>query len=366
MISEKEKEYLYWLCRLPCLGAVSIRKLYEYFQSFEAIYNIEDTEIEQSGILKKNQREALLQWHHHFSVCQWEYNQMKGRGIDFVTPLENRYPKRLLEIYDYPMGLFIKGRLPDENDPSVAIVGARGCSAYGEGMAEEFARALAGEHVQVISGMALGIDGAAHKGALKAGGNTFGILGCGVDICYPPSNYSLYEAMGRLGGILSEFPMRTNPKSSHFPMRNRIISGMSDAVLVVEAKTRSGSLITAELGLEQGREVFAVPGRLTDHLSCGCNHLIQQGAHMAISPNDILEYLGVKCQKQLILHEKNINGLAKKEKMVYSCLDFKPKHLDDIMAGCNLGIGECMNILLELELGGYAFRSGSHYYGKKL
>lgn len=366
MIREKEKEYLYWLCRIPCLGAVSIRKLYEYFQGFEAIYNIEDMKLEQSGILKTDQREALFKWRGHFSECQREYDQMRKMGIDFVAFMDEKYPQRLLEIYDYPMGLFVKGRLPEQKAPAVAIVGARGCSAYGEGLAEEFARALAARQVQVISGMALGIDGAAHRGALKAGGNTFGVLGCGVDICYPPSNYPLYEAMSRQGGILSEFPCKTNPRANHFPMRNRIISGMSDAVLVVEAKTRSGSLITAELGLEQGREVFAVPGRITDHLSSGCNLLIQQGAHMAISPNDILEYLGVKCQKELILHEKNINGLAKKEKMVYSCLDFKPRHLDDIMEGCGLGVGECINILLELELGGYVFRSGSHYYGKKL
>lgn len=323
-------------------------------------------DLAQADILKKRQREALIQWRSQFSECQRRYHELEEKRIRFITWMDEEYPKRLLEIYDYPAGLFVKGELPPKQQPAVAIVGARGCSAYGEQLAEEFARALSKENVQVISGMALGIDGAAHRGALRAGKPTFGVLGCGVDICYPASNYSLYEAIGRSGGLISEFPPRTNPRSCHFPMRNRIISGMSDAVLVVEAKQRSGSLITAELGLEQGREVFAVPGRVTDHLSSGCNLLIQQGAHMAISPNDILEYLGVKCQKELILHEKNINGLAKKEKMVYSCLDFKPKHLDDIIAGCGLGIGECINILLELELGGYVFRSANHYYGKKL
>ena len=359
-----EKEYLYWLCCLPCLGPVSIRKLYEYFQSFEAIYNIEETALEKAGILRKVQKDALMRWRDKFLSCQQEYQEIQKKGIRFVTPLDIDYPQRLLEIYDYPMGIFVKGRLPKEEIPTVAIVGARGCSAYGEQLAEEFARALAAQQVQVISGLAIGIDGAAHRGAIQAEGTTFGVLGCGVDICYPASNYSLYEKMGYMGGILSEFPIKSRPQSWHFPMRNRIISGLADIVLVVEARERSGSLITAEMGLEQGKEIFAIPGRVTDHLSRGCNLLIQQGAHMAISHNDILEYLGVKYRKELILHEKTINGLAKNEKMVYSCLDFKPKHLDDIMADCGLGIGECISILLELELGGYVFRSANHYYGK--
>ena len=135
---------------------------------------------------------------------------------------------------------------------------------------------------------------------------------------------------------------------------------------MVEAKEKSGSLITAELGLDQGKEIFAVPGRITDHLSGGCNRLIQQGAHMAISPNDILEYLGVKCGKRLIIHEKNVNALAKPEKMVYACLDFKAKHLEKISDQCSMSISECMGILLELELQGYVFRTANHYYGKKI
>ena len=364
MAKEREKEYLYWLCSLSYLGAVSIRRLYEHFHSFEVIYNIEEKEMERTGILNKTQKKALAEWHGQFGRCQQDYQKLAEEKVRFVTPLDQDYPKRLLEIYDYPMGLFVKGMLPRENLPSVAVVGARGCSDYGEKLAEEFGRALADSQVQIISGLAVGIDGAAHRGALKGGGNTFGVLGCGVDICYPAQHYSLYTAMEQTGGILSEFPLKTKPRAMHFPMRNRIISGLADAVLVVEAKERSGSLITAELGLEQGREIFAVPGRITDHLNKGCNLLLQQGAHMAISPRDILEYLGVKCRKELILHEKNVNGLAKKEKMVYSCLDFKPKHLDDILAGCGLGISECMSILLELELSGYVFRSANHYYGK--
>lgn len=361
-----EKEYLYWLCCQPCLGAVSIRKLYEYFQSLEAIYNIEETALENAGILTKAQIRALVGWRSSFPDCRREYQSLERSNIRFVTPLDSDYPRRLLEIYDYPMGIFVKGTLPMEKLPTVAVVGARGCSSYGERLAEEFSRVLSEQQVQVISGLAVGIDGAAHRGSLRAGRPTFGVLGCGVDICYPASNYSLYEAMGRTGGIISEFPLRSHPKPRHFPMRNRIISGLSDAVLVVEARERSGSLITAELGLEQGRDIFAVPGRITDRLSMGCNQLIQQGAYMAISPNDILEYLGVKHQKELILHEKSVNGLAKKEKMVYSCLDLQPKYIDRIVEDSGLSLGECLTLLLELELGGHIIQTAGHYYAKKL
>ncbi len=365
-MTEKEKEYLYWLCCCPHLGAVSIRKLYEHFHSFETIYNMEEISFPTKSGIKVSLKKALKEWRSQFFLCREEYMKLSQRQIRFVTPFDGDYPKRLFDMADYPMGLFVKGRLPTEECPAVAIVGARGCSSYGEQLAWEFARVLANEKVQIISGLALGIDSASHQGALKAPGATFGVLGCGVDICYPASNYPLYESIIRTGGIVSEFPLKTSPIPRNFPMRNRIISGLSDVVLVVEAKTKSGSLITAETGLEQGRDIFAVPGRVTDYLSVGCNQLIQQGAHMAISPGDILEYLGIKYNKQLILHEKNANSLAKKEKMVYSCLDFKPKHLDDIIDSCGLTISECMSILLELELGGYVFRSANHYYGKKL
>lgn len=362
-----EQEYLYWLCQIPSLGAVSIRKLGEYCGSYEAVYyNIEETRLKETGFLNKRQIAELVEWKTRFAACRKSFQHLGQRGIRFLTPLDRDYPQRLKEIYDYPMGLYVRGRVPLEERPSAAIVGARGCSAYGEQLAREFARALAAEGVQIISGLALGIDGAAHDGALKAGGATYGVLGCGVNICYPSSNYALYEAMMKNGGVLSEFPLDTAPRPGHFPMRNRIISGLADAVLVIEAREKSGSLITAELGLEQGREIFAVPGRITDNLSGGCNRLIQQGAHMAVSPGDVLEYLGIKCRKELILHEKNTNGLAKKEKMVYSCLDLKPKHVEEIISETGLGISECMGILLELELGGYVYRSANHYYGKKL
>ena len=312
---EQERRMLFCLNQIQQLGAVSICSLGEYFGSYSSLFNIEETALRESGILRETQIQAFCEGKKRRSEYLEEYEKLAERKIRFITPLDPEYPK---------------------------------------------------ERVQIISGLALGIDGAAHQGALKAGEDTYGILGCGVNICYPSAHYKLYGQMLTHGSIISEFPLDSGPIPMHFPMRNRIISGLSDAVLVVEAKEKSGSLITAELGLEQGKEIFAVPGRITDHLSGGCNRLIQQGAHMAISPNDILEYLGVKCEKRLIIHEKNANALAKPEKMVYACLDFKAKHLEEISDRCRMSISECMGILLELELQGYVFRTANHYYGKKI
>lgn len=386
----QEREVLYWLSKLVILGAVSIRKIFEHFGSLGVFYeilfekrfssacisgiganNIEEKSTVEAFLekecpfLSKRQQMAILSHRANYETCKEEFEQLSERGMRFVIWCDEEYPEKLREIYDYPMGLFVRGKLPNSRQPVVAVVGARGCSEYGEQLAERFSMTLAENGVQIVSGLASGIDGASHRGALRAGKPTFGVLGCGVNICYPSENFRIYEEMGRTGGILSEFGPDTPPKAMNFPMRNRIISGMADAIVVVEARAKSGSLITADLGMEQGREIFALPGRVTDHLSEGCNHLIQQGAHLATSPEDVLEFLGVKYRKKLIIHEKNVNGLAKKEKLVYSCLDFKPKHLDQIVAQTGLGISDCMGILLELELGGYVFRSANHYYGKK-
>ena len=363
---EAERRMLFCLNQIQPLGAVSIRALGERFGGFSNLFNIEETALRESGILREIQIQALCAGKQKQAEYLEAYEKLRERGIRFVTPLDPDYPERLLHIHAYPMGLYVRGKLPEPECPAVAVVGARGCSEYGSQLAETFSELLARERVQIISGLALGIDGAAHRGALKAGADTYGVLGCGVNICYPSAHYRLYGQMVEHGGILSEFPLDTRPLKPNFPMRNRIISGLSDAILVVEAKEKSGSLITAELGLDQGKEIFAVPGRITDHLSGGCNRLIQQGAHMAISPGDILEYLGVKCEKRLIIHEKNVNALAKPEKMVYACLDFKAKHLEEISGQCGMGISECMGILLELELQGYVFRAANHYYGKKI
>ena len=295
-----------------------------------------------------------------------EYHSLESRGIKFITILDRGYPQRLLSLPDAPLCLLVKGGLPKDDQPSAAIIGSRKATRYGLEVAKCFGRELALGGVQVISGLASGIDGAGHMGALEGGGFTYGILGCGINICYPKENWNLYRQVAERGGMISEYRLGEPPQAKNFPIRNRIISGLSDVVLVVEAREKSGSLITVGIALEQGKDIFAVPGRITDPGSQGCNHLIRSGALLAGSPGDILEYFGVKFREKLCLYEKSEKGLAKKEKMVYSCLDLQAKHLEDIVSQSGLSLSDCMMILLDLELKGYAERMGGNYYGRKL
>lgn len=216
------------------------------------------------------------------------YEDIQNCGIAFYPFYHPEYPKRLLDIPDRPFGVYVKGKIRDDG-PRVAVVGARDCSPYGSYVAETFARGLAEMGLLVVSGMARGIDGIAQKAALDANGSTCAVLGCGVDICYPVSNEALYREICSNGAVLSEYPPGTKPQPSLFPPRNRIISGLADAVLVVEARRKSGTSITVDMALEQGKEVFVIPGRITDRLSDGCNNLLLQGATIALSPAQVAE-----------------------------------------------------------------------------
>lgn len=219
--------------------------------------------------------------------------------ISFITPFDGLYPERLKVIPDAPSGLYVMGKLPAESDITVAVIGARECSDYGRYVAEKLGTFLGEKGVTVVSGMARGIDGISQWAALEAGGASVGVLGCGVDICYPAKNRKLYDRLLEQGAVLSEYPPGTPPRSMNFPARNRIVSGLADAVVVIEARNKSGTLITVDMALEQGREVFVVPGRITDELSEGCNRLIRQGAGILLSPEELLEELReLKCRTQ--------------------------------------------------------------------
>ncbi len=364
---EQEREYLYWLCRSLPASAVMIRLIWEKIGSFEQAYYIEGMELLRRGIVKSRKAaEAYDRAKAGLDAARREFGGLDRQGIGFVTPLDLEYPERLRHIYDYPMGLWFKGALPSAARATAAIIGARNCTVYGQQAAGLMGRELAAAGVQVISGLALGVDGAGHRGALAVGGRTWGVLGCGINICYPKQNYPLFREMEERGGILSEYPPGELPKPQHFPVRNRIISGLADAVLVIEANEKSGSLITAQLGLEQGKEIFALPGRVTDSASRGCNQLIQAGAALLTGPGDVLEFLGIPHEKKLILHEKSVKGLAKNEKMVYSCLDSAPKHVEEIASLSGLRVSECMSALLELELGGLAVKTTGQYYARRM
>ena len=218
-------------------------------------------------------------------------SQNRKNGIFFTCAGDPDFPERLLAIPDPPFGLFYKGRLPAGNLRSCAVIGSRMCSAYGALQARIFARRLSQSGVQIISGMARGVDGIAGEEAAQTKDMSFAVLGGGADICYPKENRKLYDALCRQGGVISEYPPGTQPKAPLFPVRNRLISGLADVLLVIEAREKSGTLITVDRALEQGRSVYALPGRVSDSTSSGCNKLIMQGAQIAVSPEYLLEDL---------------------------------------------------------------------------
>lgn len=235
--------------------------------------------------------------------------ELEEAGIRFMSALEKGFPAKLKEIPDPPFGIYYKGSMPAEEEPAAAIIGARLASGYGREQARRFGRRIGARGISVISGMARGVDGIAQKAALDAGGKSYAVLGCGVDLCYPEENRELYERLLQEGGVLSEYPPGTFPEAKLFPPRNRIISGLSDLVLVIEARKKSGTLITVDMALEQGRDVYALPGRVCDSLSDGCNRLIRQGAGPATCPEDILEFFfGPADSEQKPVKDKNIGA----------------------------------------------------------
>ncbi len=281
-----EKDYAMWLFNVESIGNASMEKLLCSGLSCRDIYKLSSKEL--SKILTHKQIENIERSRYSWNF-EKEKEKLEKRGIRFVSRIDADFPEKLKNIPKAPFAIYVKGKLPDPNIPSVAIVGARMCSDYGRLMARQFGRDLAIAGVQVISGMARGVDGIAQNAALLAGGSSYGVLGCGVDICYPPENKEIYDALSQKGGLISEYPPGVEPVARFFPMRNRIISALADAIVVVEARRKSGTTITVDTALEQGREVFAVPGRASDRLSDGCNYLISQGAGVAISAADVLD-----------------------------------------------------------------------------
>lgn len=282
-----------------------------------------------------------------------------------ISSKSAEYPEKLNNYPKMPEILFVKGRLPDRKKPSIAIVGARACSTYGRIQAFRYAKVLSSAGVQIISGMAYGIDAEAHKGALEGGTATYAVLAGGVDICYPAGNKALYERILREGGgIISEQPPGMRARNYFFPARNRIISGLADMVLIVEAREKSGSLITAQWALDQGKTVYAIPGPVNEELSIGCHKLIYDGAGIAYSPEILLRELGMNYENKVKSDSKNDLGLASDLKLVYSCLDLRPKNPDYIVRKTGFSPAQVSNCLVELTLRGLIRESGRHYYVK--
>ena len=275
------------------------------------------------------------------------------------------YPARLKELPGMPKQLYYIGSFPDDAKPTAAIVGARLCSPYGRIQAFNYGKFLSEHGVQVISGMAAGIDAEGHKGALEGGTPTFAVLGNGVDICYPSSSRGIYRRIPeKNGGIISEYEPGTKGRAYYFPARNRIISGLADLVLVVEAKEKSGSLITVEWALEQGKNIMAVPGRVGDKLSSGCNRLIKTGAGIVTSEKDILEelkYYVFKEERKINAEEKT---LEKEFLMLYSELGLQPKNIYELIESTGLSYEKLVDMLLQLQLKGLVTQPSYNYYSR--
>ncbi|WP_286152633.1 DNA-processing protein DprA [Sporofaciens musculi] len=354
-------KYEYWLAAISCLSDSKKRLLREEYKEGRAVYYIEEMQLRRLPFLKDKEVEGILAAKKEIKL-QREWEGLIEKNIRFVPYFSEEYPKKLSQIGDGPYALYVKGKLPKEGSLSVAIVGARKCTPYGEEMALDYGKYLAEHGVQVISGMARGVDGAGHRGALNGGGVTFGVLGCGVDICYPRENIGLYMDIQKRGGVISEQLPAKPPLPMYFPMRNRIISGLSDVVLVMEAREKSGSLITADQALEQGKDVYALPGPATSRLSLGCHFLIRQGAGILISPKDLLTELGIAGKELEQKSDKIEKMLENDENVVYSCLGFFPKGISQLIEETGLSAPVLMQELISLELKGCIREVSKNYY----
>ena len=355
--------YEYWFAAIPGVSDRKKRLLREEYGEGKTVYYIEEIQLRFLDFLEDKDVEAILHARKDKNI-EKEWRRMTEKNIRFIPYFSEQYPNRMRQIDDAPYALYVKGRLPEEGRLSAAVVGARKCTPYGEETALEYGECLAQNGIQVISGMARGIDGAGQRGALNGGGTTYGILGCGVDICYPREHIGLYMDIQDNGGLISEQPPGRPPLPVYFPLRNRIISGFSDVVLIIEARERSGSLITADLALEQGKDVYALPGPVTSQLSQGCHRLIRQGAGILISPEDLLAELKVVVGPGIQKSDKNKKTLENHENVVYSCLGLFPKGICDLTEETGLRVQELMDCLITLEIKGYIREISKNHYIK--
>ncbi|MDE7298206.1 MAG: DNA-processing protein DprA [Lachnospiraceae bacterium] len=356
-----DKLYWYWLAKVEEAGSAARARLFRHFDSAREVFEAGRERLLGTGIPEKAVQ-GLLDPKYREGLAE-EFHKLQERDIYFVTKQEAGFPNRLCMAPQGPDWLFYRGRLPSEELPSVAVIGARECSVYGKGVAELLAAELAEAGIQIVSGMARGVDGYAQSAAARHG-SSFAVLGSGVDVCYPIQNYRLYEQLPERGGILSEYAPGSPGLPFHFPQRNRIIAGLADGIVVVEARKKSGTLITVDFALEQGKEVFAVPGRIGEPLSAGCNELIRQGACLVEQSSDILEVLlgrfpaREKSQKNI----KNKFFLEEAEKIVYAYLRLEPRHIEELMKDVDYALPELSRILFSLEAKGIVYSPAGNYY----
>lgn len=399
-----EKEYWLYISKVKGLLSARRRMLLEMLGTPEEVYKAREEVLRCIPLLEDYQIEQLIDYRR--IDFEAEAERISGMGIGFVTVDDKEFPERLREIPDAPSFLFYRGEMPDDNLPAVAIVGSRKCSIYGREMCMKFSEELARAGINIVSGMAAGVDGFAHRGAINAGGKTTAVLGCGVDICYPSDNRDIFEklsiihdnmpggllnkdvfmeqigtgnntvkdneidnAIRNYGGIVSEYYPGEKALPYNFPQRNRIISGLADILLVVEAGKKSGTFITVDHALEQGREIFAIPGRIGDRVSDGCNSLIKNGAGLASGPEDIIDALKEKYEMLLNAEKKRKKkikaDLSDEEKAVYNILEPVPRQINDISDQSGINFAKLSRILIGLELKGLVEEVGKNMYIRK-
>jgi len=344
---------------VPELGAIGCQKLANVFGGPQKVFKASRKELEQIGGIRKKAINCIVENPPHETARK--QMELAARCNAAILSIEDPgYPEILKNIYNPPTILYVKGNTACLKKSSIAIVGSRAATSYGLKVARMLGEGLARKGITVTSGLALGIDTAAHAGAVEAGGATVAVLGCGLDICYPQRNKQLAKKITGNGLIVSEYPFGTKPEGFRFPARNRIISGLSLGTVVVEAAARSGSLITAKMALDEGREVFAIPGRVDSVKSTGTHKLLQDGATLVNSVADILAEMPVAHDRQRSPEVDNSSGqselaistLTNDEKIIYGLLDQYPQSIDTIVQRATVPVNKVNETLLMLELKG--------------
>jgi DNA processing protein len=363
------EKVLLWLSITEGITARKVSAILNEFDDPQKLWHAPRERLLETAYISEQLADSMLKERDEAQINAF-IKRLSERKISYVTVKDENYPPQLLDIFDPPGVLYYLGELPESGEnagPCVSVIGSRRCSEYGLIVSYKLSEDLAARGVVIISGMAKGIDSSAHRGALSAGGKTVAVLGCGADICYPSENRSLYSQIIKTGCVISEYPPGTKPLPHNFPMRNRIISGLSRAVVVVEAAERSGTLITVDQALEQGREVLAVPGNITSELSAGVNKLLQQGAGIiATGYQDVLNAIGY--EEIPVLRAQNPKAdlqLAPKEKLVYDCIQFNPQSVPSLASAANLGANEVTALLSMLEIKGYIKKLPGQRYIRK-
>ena len=356
---------------IPGVGGSVFKRLVDSFGSPKAVLSASRKELGRIRGLTPLVCQAIEEYRDRVPI-ERELDLIQKHNVKVITIRDDSYPANLKAIYDPPQVLYVKGEILPGDSFSVSVVGTRTASAYGKMAAERLSKQLASRGITIVSGMAYGVDTAAHKGALEAGGRTIAIVGNGVDIVYPSGNVGLCEEIVKSGAVVSEFAMSSPPLRGNFPRRNRLISGIALGTLVVEAPERSGALLTADFALEQGREVFAVPGQIFSEVSKGTNNLIKQGAKLIQSVDDIIDELpnrlGEKpgTEDNTWKDEQIESQLAGDEKAVWKAISASPIHIDDVSKVAGLPSYKVSVSLVTLELKGLIRQLPGKMFARKV